>query len=93
MQAVLDTLTIKVFEGNPIPVNVVLMLDAFLVGTGLVIFVWWRGRVWGKAWWKRDEEDRAANVGAGAPVAPVAEREALLRDSNDDTNREYGSVT
>ncbi|KAK2756122.1 hypothetical protein FQN54_005530 [Arachnomyces sp. PD_36] len=99
-QAGLDTLTIKVFGRNPIPVNVVLTLDGFLVGAGLVVFVWWKGRIWGREWWKGDDEERrgggngtGVGVGAGAPVAPATEREALLRRGpNGDVNGEYGSV-
>lgn len=88
-QAGLDTLTIKVFERDPVPVNAVLTLDVFLVGTGLVAFVWWKGRVWGRAWWKRDVEDGNGVVA----VAPVVEREPLLRrGSNDGMNFEYGGV-
>lgn len=44
-QAGLDALTFKAFHRNPIPVNAILTLMAFLVGTGLVGFVWWKARV------------------------------------------------
>lgn len=90
-QSGLDTLTIKVFGRDPVPVNAVLTLDVFLMGTGLVAFVWWRGRVWGRAWWKHDVEEGSGTMGVA--VAPVVEREPLLhRGSNDGMNIEYGSV-
>ncbi|KAE8348814.1 major facilitator superfamily domain-containing protein [Aspergillus coremiiformis] len=41
-QAGLDALTFKVFHRNPIPVNILLTLMTFLVGIGLVGFVWWQ---------------------------------------------------
>lgn len=43
-QAGLDTLTFRVFNHNPIPVNVVLTAVTALVGVVLVGFVWWRTR-------------------------------------------------
>lgn len=43
-QAGLDALTFKVFEWNPIPVNVALTSVAGVVGGGLVGFVWARAR-------------------------------------------------
>lgn len=44
MQSPLDALTHKTFHKNPVPVNVILMAVAVLVGTGLVIFVYTRSR-------------------------------------------------
>lgn len=41
-QAGLDAITFKVFHRNPIPVNFILTLVTFLVGVGLVGFVWWK---------------------------------------------------
>ncbi|KAJ9271082.1 hypothetical protein DTO212C5_2740 [Paecilomyces variotii] len=44
-QAGLDALTFKAFHRNPIPINAMLTLVAFLVGTVLVSFVWWKARI------------------------------------------------
>lgn len=43
-QAGFDTLTFKLFNHNPIPVNVILTAVTALVGVALVGFVWWRMR-------------------------------------------------
>lgn len=96
-QAGLDTLTIKVFDRNPIPVNAVLALDVLLVGMGLVAFVWWKGRVLGKAWWKRDEEivgNEGMTAAATVAVSAAGEREPLLRRDSDDSgiDFEYGGA-
>lgn len=44
-QAGLDALTLGKFEGDPIPVNVGLLIAGAGVGAGLVGFVWWKARV------------------------------------------------
>ncbi|KAI9891799.1 MAG: hypothetical protein M1814_002364 [Vezdaea aestivalis] len=41
-QSALDALTHQVFNGDPIPANVLLMSIALVVGGSLVGFVWWR---------------------------------------------------
>ena len=43
-QAGLDALTFKTFHRNPIPVNTVLTALTFLIGSALVLFVWWKAR-------------------------------------------------
>lgn len=42
IQAPLDVLTFKIFQGNPIPVNAVLTVFGFLTGGLLVSYVWWK---------------------------------------------------
>jgi hypothetical protein len=36
----LDALTHRVFDNNPVPVNLILMSIAVLVGSTLVLFIW-----------------------------------------------------
>ncbi|KAE9366451.1 MFS general substrate transporter [Stipitochalara longipes BDJ] len=59
----IDSLTIETFQGNPTPVNVVLAAAGFGVGSVLVIFVWYQGKI----------------VGVGEPdVCPDPERQPLI---------------
>lgn len=44
-QAGLDALTLKVFDGNPVPVNIVMTALVFLVGVALVGFVSWQTQI------------------------------------------------
>ncbi len=44
LQSPLDALTHKAFHKNPLPVNLMLMGVAVVVGIGLVTFVWVRSR-------------------------------------------------
>ncbi|KAF2198243.1 MFS general substrate transporter [Delitschia confertaspora ATCC 74209] len=43
-QSALDAMTHKTFNNNPVPVNVMLLLLALMVGITLVGFVWWKSR-------------------------------------------------
>jgi hypothetical protein len=43
----IDALTLEAFHGNPTPVNVVLATVGFGVGTVLVVFVWYQGKIVG----------------------------------------------
>lgn len=43
-QSALDALTHKVFDNNPIPVNLMLLIVAFCVGGALVIFVYHKSK-------------------------------------------------
>lgn len=40
----LDALTHHEFDGNPIPINVALAVAGFIVGSALVIFVFWSAK-------------------------------------------------
>ncbi|KKY18040.1 putative major facilitator superfamily transporter [Phaeomoniella chlamydospora] len=40
VQSPLDAMTHKVFHNNPIPVNLILLFVAFIIGGSLVLFVW-----------------------------------------------------
>ncbi|PGG98787.1 hypothetical protein AJ80_09471 [Polytolypa hystricis UAMH7299] len=44
LETPLDILTFKLFAQNPIPVNILLTIVAFVAGSLLVLFVWWRAR-------------------------------------------------
>lgn len=43
-QSLLDTLTLKIFKGDPIPVNVGLLTTAFVIGVSLAGFVGYKAR-------------------------------------------------
>ena len=45
----IDSLTLEAFHGNPTPVNVVLAAAGFVVGSALVVFVWYKGKIVGVA--------------------------------------------
>lgn len=57
-QSGLDALTHKTFEGDPIPVNVILLVLALAVGVALVGFVWYKSR--------KMERDRLEDEAEGA---------------------------
>lgn len=48
VQSALDALTHKRFKGDPLPVNVVLLVVALAVGVALVGFVWYKSRKLGR---------------------------------------------
>ena len=43
----IDALVLERFRGNPTPVNIFLAAAGFIVGTVLVAFVWYQGKVVG----------------------------------------------
>ncbi|TKA78723.1 hypothetical protein B0A55_04531 [Friedmanniomyces simplex] len=55
-QPAIDALTYEAFEGNPIPVNVVLATLGFVFGVILVVYVWVRGRIVQKKQAREDAE-------------------------------------
>jgi hypothetical protein len=73
-QTGLDALTQGAFEGNPTPINVVLAVLSFIVGTILVVFVQTKGR---QAAREQLEEDG------------LAERERLLPEVLEESDDEY----
>lgn len=94
-QAGLDTLTFKAFYRNPIPVNVILTTAAFLVGSVLVGFVWWRARLMAEAE-ADDAREEARRKGRRDEFVNSAtgERERLLRreERGGERPREYGAA-
>lgn len=58
VQSALDAATHRVFGGDPVPVNVALLVVAFVVGVALVGFVWYRSRAM--------ERDRLEDEAEGA---------------------------
>ncbi|KAK7923956.1 hypothetical protein PG985_006010 [Apiospora marii] len=45
VQSGLDFLFHETFRGDPVPVNVMLLLLGLVIGTALVVFVWWKARM------------------------------------------------
>ena len=43
-QAGLDAATYKIFDGNPVPVNIILMVIVLIIGSTLVGYVWYKSR-------------------------------------------------
>jgi len=43
----IDALTLEAFHGDPTPINVVLAAAGFGVGSVLVVFVWYKGKIIG----------------------------------------------
>lgn len=102
-QAGLDAVTLMVFAGDPVPVNVVLTGLVALVGGALVVFVWWQTRVLDGLEESRgvgDGGDRGEmRYGGGDGTGVLVrdwERWPLLRDDDDTRNgnreRGYGST-
>ena len=69
-QSALDAITHKVFHGDPIPVNVILLLIALAVGLALVGYVWHKSRSLAR---QRLEEE--AEETTDTPMPAVSETE------------------
>jgi len=87
-QSALDALTHKAFDNNPVPVNLILLVTAFVVGTTLVIFVKRKSAA-------LDKKDlRAEAEGAEESLMPGAEVNSI--DWGSDSGRgptiNYGSM-
>jgi hypothetical protein len=57
--------THKVFNSNPVPVNVMLLLIAFTIGTSLTVFVWRKSRALGKAELRAEAENATEHLMPG----------------------------
>jgi hypothetical protein len=68
-QSGIDALTLVKFHGNPTPVNITLAGAGFVVGSVLVAFVWYEGKIVAQRQ-LRDSED--------------AERERLIPEEDED---------
>ncbi|THC90612.1 hypothetical protein EYZ11_009927 [Aspergillus tanneri] len=64
-QAGLDALTFKVFHRNPVPVNIVLTILTFFIGTALVGFVWWKAKAMAAAGSVADTSGQEATLESG----------------------------
>lgn len=86
----LDALTHKAFDNNPMPVNLMLLLLALVVGISLVIFVYRRSRQLGK------KDLRAEAEGAEERLMPGAEVNGIdwgsPRGSDSGRDRGYGTI-
>jgi len=85
-QSALDALTHKVFDNNPIPVNLMLLIIALVVGTALVIFVWRKGKVIGKEILRNEAE------GAEERLMPGAEGGIDWVQRAQNGSRNYGTI-
>ncbi|KAL9019253.1 MAG: hypothetical protein Q9185_003427 [Variospora sp. 1 TL-2023] len=65
LQSALDAATHRVFDGDPVPINTVLLAVALVVGAALVGFVAWKSRVMG-----RERLEDEAEGGARERVMP-----------------------
>lgn len=69
-QSALDAMTHGVFHRDPLPVNVILLIIAFVVGLALVGYVWHKSRSLAKERLKAEAEETA-----DVPMPSVAENE------------------
>lgn len=85
MQSPLDAATHRVFDGNPIPINILLLCVAVLVGACLVAFTWLRSRTMA-----RDKlEDEAE--GASEALMPNADSDLHESSNGGVTGGTYGT--
>lgn len=75
-QSGLDALTHGTFRNNPIPVNVILLVAAFVVGVALVGFVWSQSR--GSA--REELEEEAEEADERTRLVPGADVERVRED-------------
>lgn len=69
-QSALDAMTHKVFHGDPIPVNIFLLVIALLVGIALVGYVWQKSRSLAR---ERLEEEAEHTTGTSMPTVSETE--------------------
>jgi len=62
VQSALDALRYKQFKGDPVPVNIILLVAVFLVGSLLVIFVYRKSRELRRAALGAENEERASSL-------------------------------
>ncbi len=67
-QSALDAVTHKVFHGDPIPVNIILLVIALVVGVALVGYVWHKSRSLA-----RERLEDEAEGTTDTPMPPVSE--------------------
>jgi hypothetical protein len=67
IQTPLDALTHKVFNHNPIPVNIALLSVALVVGTSLTLFVWRESKVMDKEALRAEAEAAPEQAMPGLP--------------------------
>jgi multisubunit Na+/H+ antiporter MnhC subunit len=71
VQQGLDALTHKTFDNDPIPINVILLITAFVVGTVLVGFVWRKSYTMKREKLEEEAEDAREVLMPDAPVDQV----------------------
>lgn len=93
VQSALDALTHRVFNNNPIPVNIILMATAFVIGATLVAFVAWKSKVIHREHVEEDAEDAREVLMPGAEMG--FEGTDYANGSNADSpqrGRSYGTI-
>ena len=83
VQTALDALTHKHFDNDPIPVNAILLVSAFVVGAVLVSFVWRKSYTM-----KREKLEEEAE-GAREVLMPEADPDAVERPHG---HQSYGTA-
>ena len=76
-QSALDALTHKVFDKNPTPVNILLLVMALIVGVALVWYVWRRSQNIGKRDLREEAEQAEERLMPGADVDGLREAERI----------------
>ncbi|KAF2841045.1 MFS general substrate transporter [Patellaria atrata CBS 101060] len=90
-QSGLDALTHQAFDSNPVPVNLILLGTALVVGVALVGYVWRKSKKMGRSGLEAEAQDAEERR---IPAAAGGEREGLLNgESNGETRgRRYGGT-
>jgi multisubunit Na+/H+ antiporter MnhC subunit len=68
LQTPLDALTHKTFNSNPVPVNLVLLAIALVVGTSLTTFVWHKSRTLNKEHLTQEADAASEHLMPGAEI-------------------------
>lgn len=84
-QSALDALTHKVFHRNPIPVNIILLVIALIIGVALVWYVWRKSRNIAKQDLREEAEEAEERLIPGADIDGLREAEGI-------GSRDYGTV-
>lgn len=81
-QSGLDALTHRTFGNDPVPVNIILLCLAFIVGATLVGFVYRKKASMARDWLEGEAEDA---VEALMPNIGISDEEERSEESNDTT--------
>jgi hypothetical protein len=68
LQTPLDALTHKTFDNNPVPVNLILLAIAMVVGLSLTVFIWHKSQFISKDVLRQEAEEASEHLMPGADI-------------------------
>ncbi|KAF1990212.1 MFS general substrate transporter [Aulographum hederae CBS 113979] len=92
-QSALDALTHKAFDNDPLPVNLMLLFLALVIGIVLVVFVWRKSKTLGKEMLREEARDamEGERLMPGGEVGPEGEGQGQGQGQNGFSRVDYGT--